>query len=346
MNRQVAISLAVLLVAGFLIYALGTTLNYRRYSGDVVEEMMYFPSGQMLEVASVGYETLVADLLWLRGIQYYGEHRRTDRSYPLAEHVFSTITDLDPWFIGAYRFGAFVLSQDVGRPVASIRLIKKGMQNNPGRWQLPFDLGFLYFIEMDDHDRAAHFFRFASWQEDAPELVKRFSAFAYRKAGKTSMAKALWEEILRSSTNDVMKETAEHALKSILRDELSDSLEVRVQGFHSSRGRMPRSLEELVEADLLRSVPPDPFGGRYFLNAADGEVLSTSAVAEQAGHTKRYVERLLGRFHSREGSYPATLAGLVDAGLVESVPHVPGTLIRYDALAGTVDFVITSDIVE
>jgi hypothetical protein len=340
-NRQVLASLAVILVAGFLIHALGVTLNFRRYSGDVVEEMMYFPSGHMLDIASLGYETLVADLLWLRGIQYYGEHRRTDRSYPLAEHVFSTITDLDPWFIGAYRFGAFVLSQDVGQPVAGVRLIRKGMLNNPGQWQLPFDLGFLYFIELDDHDRAAHFFRFASWQDDAPQLAKRFSAFAYRKAGKTAMAKALWEEILRSSTNDVMKETAEHALKSILRDELADSLRVRVDRFSRSTGMAPRTLSELVKAGLLRSVPPDPFGGEYFIDGETGDVLSSSEVLEQADHAKRYVERLLTRYYDQEGTYPRALMDLKDTGLVEDLPRVPGTRIEYHPGEGTVDYVLT-----
>ncbi len=340
MNKQAMISLAVLLVAGSLIYALGATLNFHRYSDDVVEEMMYFPSGHLLEVASLGYETLVADLLWLRGIQYYGQHRRTDRSYPLAEHVFSTITDLDPLFVGAYRFGAFVLTQDVGQPIAGIRLIKKGMLHNPGRWQLPFDLGFLYFIEMDDHASAAHFFRFASWQDNAPELVKRFSAFAYRKAGKTTIAKALWEEIQRSSTNNVMKETADYALKSILRDELADSLAVRVERFRSSTGRPPRTLTELVGAGLLRSVPPDPFGGEYFMDSETGTVLSTSAVSEKAGHTKRYVEKLLRRYCSQEGDYPRSLTGLEDAGFVESIPRVPGTDTEYDPETGTVDYVL------
>ena len=93
MNRQVLLTGTILVAAGFFIYTLGVTLNYRRYSDDVVEEMMYFPSGSLLELASAGNETLIADFLWLRGIQYYGEHRRTDRSYPLAEHVFSTITE-------------------------------------------------------------------------------------------------------------------------------------------------------------------------------------------------------------------------------------------------------------
>lgn len=340
MSRQVFLTVTILVVAGFFIYTLGVTLNYRRYSDDVVEEMMYFPSGSLLELASAGNETLVADFLWLRGIQYYGEHRRTDRSYPLAEHVFSTITDLDPQFVGAYRFGAFVLGQDAGQPVAGINLIRKGMVQNPGTWQLPFDLGFLYFIQMNDSRSAAHFFNFAARQEGAPELVKRFSAFAYRKAGKTEAAKALWEEISRSSDNEVMKETADFALRSITRDEIADSLESRVARFRALRGRSPADLSELVTAGLVRKVPDDLFGGTYFLDPESDRVLSTSAVLEAAERTGRYIERLVAHYRDQTGRYPRLLGDLEASGLVDSLPQVAGAHVRYDATEGTVKYVL------
>lgn len=346
MNKHTVSALLIVVVAGFLIYALGTTLNYQRYSGDVEVELMYFPSGKFLEIASLGYETLVADLLWLKGIQYYGEHRRTDRSYPLAEHIFTTITDLDPRFIGAYRFGAFVLGQDAGQPVSGVNLIKKGMLNNPGEWQLPFDLGFLYFLELDDSRAAAHFFNFAARHEGAPDLAKRFSAFAYRKAGKNRLAKSLWEEIYWSSDNEVMKQTAEHALKSILRDEIADSLEAAIERLASSTGNLPETLGHLVEAGMVQSIPEDPFGGTYFMVPGSREVLSTSAVSESADRTKRYIERLLGRYRDRHGHYPTELEDLQKSGLVEDLPSVPGTRISYDPQSGTVDIVLTGSPVE
>jgi hypothetical protein len=341
-SRQSLLAFVILAGSGFLIYALGVTLNYQRYSNDVVEELMYFPSGELLEVASLGYETLVADMLWLRGIQYYGEHRRTDKSYPLAEHIFSTITDLDPRFIGAYRFGAFVLGQDVGRPAAGIELIKKGMLNNPGEWQLPFDLGFMYFIMLDDSRKAAHFFNFAARQKDAPDLAKRFSAFAYRKAGKTELARALWEEIYRSSDNDVMRETAEYSMRSILRDEIADSLRVRVERFEAATGTRPAALQELVEARLLGSVPEDPFGGTYFLDPASGAVLSTTAVSAAAERAAGYLERLLGRYHDRHGLFPDELEDLVRSGLVDELPQVAGADLTYDPGSGSIGYVIRS----
>jgi tetratricopeptide (TPR) repeat protein len=338
-KSKTLLGLVIVVGAATLIYFLGITLNEQRYSGDIIEELMYFPSGRMLRVASLGYDTLVADLLWLRGIQYYGEHRRGDQEYPLAEHVFATITDLDPRFIGAYRFGAYVLAQDVGQPAAGIELLKKGIRNNPDRWQLPFDLGFMYFIELEDNAKAAHFFRFASRFADAPEITKRFTAFAYRKAGRTNVAKALWEEIHRSSPNEIVREAAEYALKNIHLDDTVDALDAMVERFRSDNGRSPAGLNELVTSGLLKGIPHDPFGGEYFLDPRTQTVMSTTRVTDRAEDNKRFLEKLTARYAEKKGHYPASILDLIEEGLVPEVAEVAGARMLYDPETGTVRYI-------
>jgi hypothetical protein len=140
-----------------------------------------------------------------------------------------------------------------------------------------------------------------------------------------------------------MRETAEYALKAILRDQLADSLEVRLKRFQALEGRRPATLLELVTTGLVRSIPQDPLGGEYFLDPETGAVLSTSAVADEADRSKRYVERLIGRYRDQQGHYPRSLSDLEKSGLVESVPSVPGTLAEYDSATGTVEYVLTRD---
>jgi hypothetical protein len=330
--------LAVLVAAGAGIHWLGIRLDYERYRGDIREELMYFPSGRLMQIASIGFQTLASDLLWLKGVQYYGEHRRSDREYPLAEHVFSTITDLDPSFLGAYRFGAFVLAQDVGQPAAGIELLRKGMRNNPGHWQLPFDLGFLYFNTVRDNAKAAHFFKFASRLEDSPDIARRFTAFAYRKAGRNDIALSLWQEIYESSSNRVMRETAVNAINRIRLDQATDALTGLVREHTQRAGRPPADLGELVEAGLVKAIPDDPFGGRYFLDSTTGCVLSTTEVAEEARHMTTYVQRILDRYHDRYGYYPDSISELENEGLTERVPNVAGAEMDYDHEAGTIEY--------
>jgi tetratricopeptide (TPR) repeat protein len=335
-QKIVLVLLLIGAVAG--VCGLGTVLDYQRYSGDIVEELTYFPSGRFLRIASLGYQALASDLLWLKGIQYYGEHRRGDKYYPLADHIFSTVTDLDPRFLGAYRFGAFVLAQDMGQPALGVRLLKKGMVSNPGSWQLPFDLGFLYFTSADDA-KAAHFFRMASQLEDSPEIARRFSAFAYRRAGRADVALSLWEEIYRSSTNSVIKESALYSIKSIRRDQIGETITGLVEAFNAKRGRFPHGLRDLVDAGLIDVIPGDPFGGAYFFDPTSRRVLCTTAVEEEAQRTRDYLERKARQYHDEAGHFPTSISELVSEGLIDRVPDVTGASLHYDASDGGVHYV-------
>lgn len=338
-RKHLIASVGILLCSAVLLYYLGNILDKRRYSGDVMEELMYFPSGRILSTASLGYDAVIADFLWLRGIQYYGEHHRSDQEYHLAKHIFSTITDLDPMFVGAYRFGAFVLAQDVGQPVAGAELLRKGIRSNPESWELPFDLGFMYFVELDQHAKAAHYFKFASRLDDAPDIASRFTAFAYRKAGKSDMAKELWTEIHRSSSNSVMKINAEYALKNIRLEEVADTLTAMVRKLKAGSGVTPKSLGDLKRAGMVTRIPPDPFGGHYFLDSSTGKVLSTTRISDEAERSKRYLDKLLKRHLDKHGRYPDALAELVADGQVPEVPEIEGTVLEYDPAKGKVEYV-------
>lgn len=328
-------------LAAIAIYALAGILDHDRYANTVVEELTYFPSGRFLDLASIGYETVACDMLWLKGIQYYGRHHSTDRDYPLAEHIFSTITDLDPQFLGAYRFGAFVLAQDVGQPSAGIELLRKGMYSNPCIWQLPFDLGFLYFTSIRDNVKAAHFFRLASRFADSPSIAKRFTAFAYKKAGRPDVALPLWAEIYMSSTNKVMKDNALYAINSIRLEQTADALTDAVGRFHESAGRYPSTIAELAKVGLVEGIPPDPFGGRYFFDQETKVVLSTTKVMEEAENMRRYLERRVARYVDKRGRFPETIFALKEEAFITEIPVVPGAEIKYDPAGGTVGYVFS-----
>jgi tetratricopeptide (TPR) repeat protein len=326
----------VMIAAGAAIVRLGATLDQRRYADDIIEELTYFPSGRFMTLADLGFGTLIADAMWLRGIQYYGTHRKSDRAYPLAEHVFATLTDLDPQFINAYRFGALVLAEDVGATGAAIDLLRKGIRNNPDRWEIPFDLGFIHFVQRNDWARAAHYFRFASRLENSPEITRRFTAFAYKKAGRTDLSRALWEELYASTDNAVMKETAEAAIKNICIDETTQALSGAVAKFHEATGRVPTGLSDVVKAGLAKEVPAEPFGGFYFIDPATGRVLSTSRVTVLAAKAVAVLQKAVERHNGRTGSLPQSLADLVSEGLVEQLPEVEGARLAYDPASGTV----------
>ncbi|HVP56478.1 MAG TPA: hypothetical protein VMU02_00140 [bacterium] len=324
----------VLISAAAAITKVAATLDHRRYEGDVVEELTYFPSGRFLELADLGFGALIADGMWLRGIQYYGAHHKSDKAYPLAEHIFSTITDLDPEFISAYRFGGIVLSEDVGATGAAIDLLKKGIRSNPGRWELPFDLGFIYFVDCNDCAKAARYFSLASRMDNPPEITKRFTAFAFRKAGKTEVARALWQQLYDSTGNRVIKDAAAAAIKNIDLDTTVQQLSALVERFRQNSGRYPAEISDLVRAGLARRIPEDPFGGSYLIDGETHHVLSTSRVEDEAAKTVESLTKAIERFNRQNGRFPASLEELKSAGLIETVPEVEGARLAYERSTG------------
>jgi len=182
-----------------------------------LEELSYYPSGQLLRPASFGHSEAAADLAWLRAVQYYGEHRRSDNRFTRMSHVFDVLTSLAPGFVPAYVFGAFALAQEGGQFPAAESLMLKGLERNPASGELAFQLGFLYYVRPGGRslNQAAEYFEQSARQADAPRNASRFAAFARQHAGRLQVAYELWSEVYHNSPNRYLRATAEREMEKI-----------------------------------------------------------------------------------------------------------------------------------
>ncbi len=181
------------------------------------EELAYYPSGQALRPATLGHAESAADLAWLRAVQYYGEHRRSDLRFMKLEHVFDILTSLAPRFYSPYVFGAFALAQEGRDFPAAERLLRKGIAANPHSGRLAFELGFLYFVRPGGRDLplAAEYFERASHLPGAPNNTARFAASARQHSGNLVVALQLWHEVLATTDNRYLREMAEREIGRI-----------------------------------------------------------------------------------------------------------------------------------
>jgi len=182
-----------------------------------LEELSYYPSGALLRPATLGHPETAADLAWLRAVQYYGEHRRSDNRFVRMEHVFDVLTSLSPHYVSAYVFGAFALAQEGRDFPAAEQLMRLGLERNPRSGLLAFEAGFLYYVKPGGRDlrRAAEYFEQASRQADAPPQAARFAAFTRQAAGELEVAYALWSGVLHESPNPWLRRMAEEEMEKI-----------------------------------------------------------------------------------------------------------------------------------
>jgi hypothetical protein len=179
------------------------------------DELLYYPSGVAIEKASLGHQNTAADIAWLRAIQYYGEHKRSDRTFTMTGHIFDIITDLDPQFVNAYIFGGLVTAEDAGDVQRGVALMEKGVRHNPESWQMAFETGFVEYVCARDYANAARHFRKAAGLPGAPESAQRFAAFVSARAGDPRAALYLWSEFAQRTTNAEMRKKAMEQIEKL-----------------------------------------------------------------------------------------------------------------------------------
>lgn len=225
MKRSIIEAILLVLALAFLFLSARSVeeLSAEKRALDV----LYLPSGEFIDQASLGYRNLAADLLWVKTVQYYGGFRLGQNDLQLFSHLIDVITDLDPQFIFAYLFGGLVIAEDLGYFEEGMAFIEKGIEHNPTDWWLVFELGFLNYVYARDYGAAEHYFRLASRLPGADEISRRFAAFVAAKAGHTETSITMWEELARTSDNPHIRQLAEDYLEKLKGQSTTDEGKVR-----------------------------------------------------------------------------------------------------------------------
>ena len=262
----------LLLALGLLASAAGAqaAIASRSAGQTPIAPLLYLPSGRYLRVASLGFDGIAADVLYLWSIQYYSNYRIEDR-YRYVEHIYrDIITDLDPHYMDAYLTGALIMVIEAKQPESALRLLDKGIASNPAEWILAFEAGYVCYNDLRDYPRAAAYFEKAIAVPDVHPIVRRFYAEMYDKAGDKRTSLREWMAIQETADDDYVRTVAWNHVHDLKVDvDLSD-LGSAAQAFRARVGRWPAALPDLVRGGFLRALPLDPEGRPYDYDPAAG----------------------------------------------------------------------------
>ena len=241
-----------------------------------LEEVLFVTSPKMVKRMSLGYDGLLADIYWTRAVQYFGgHHAERARDFRLLAPLLEITTTLDPKLLVAYQFGANFLApkppNGAGLPQKAIELVHNGINNNPNDWNLYYQLGFVYYMDLKDYARAAEAFAHGSELPGAHPFMKIIAAQMAQHAGDNQMARALWMTTYQSTQDKQIRGNAIAHLRALQVSDDIDALQELVGQYGRKTGVLPRSMTDLVGAGLLRSIPLDPTGRPYRI-ASDGRI--------------------------------------------------------------------------
>ena len=215
------------LVGGVLLGCLSVaTIKAERFTHrPYLYDDLYLPSGDFIGQVSMGYRQIAADFIWMSAVQYYGGYRHENHDLNYFEGLIEIVNELDPHFIFPYVFGAVVMSQDVRDFDRATAILKRGMVRNPTSWELPFEIGFLYYIDANNPQEAVRYFDLASRIPGSPDQARRFAAFVYSELGHTQTSMLMWQTLKETTNEPYMRELAERYLEKLERGESLRSYE-------------------------------------------------------------------------------------------------------------------------
>src|SRR5436309_514211 len=225
-------------------------------SGGTAEEVLYLSSPTVLKRISLGYGGLLADVYWTRAVQYFGsKHHNGAQHYELLAPLLEITTALDPQLLVAYEYGANFLApkppDGAGMPRRAIELAEYGIRNNPNEWKLYYQLGFIYYTELQDYAAAAEAFERGSRVPEAHPWLKLMAAQMAEHAGDFQTARMLWTTMYQSTQDRSIRANAAAHLRALQVDEDVLVLERLVNIYRAKTGRVPESFSVLETAGLL-----------------------------------------------------------------------------------------------
>ena len=234
---------------------------------QLVEDVLFIPSGHALKRMSLGYDGLLADIYWTRAVQYFGtKHHEKAARYELLSPLLNITTELDPHLLPAYQFGSIFLAQappdGAGEPRAAAALVERGIRENPEDWQLYYNLGWIDYSELKDYQAASEAFQRGSQVPGSSPALRVLSGVMAQRISDSRTARFLWTQIYQTTDNEMVRNNALKRLAALQVDDDVTRLQQDVQAYQHAYGHYPANWAEL-EAHGWRGPEIDPAGNPY-----------------------------------------------------------------------------------
>jgi hypothetical protein len=290
------IPICVLLAGLTALYPLQRSIDQIAPREVISDETIYL-SGATVKRMSLGLEGLLAEIYWIRTIQYFGR-KLLDSGKPLSSAaskgirmdllapLLNVIVTLDPHHLPAYRFGAiFLPERDMP---AAVALLEKGIRENPGDWRMYLDLGYIHWQAGNDatgEARANYYAKAGEWYERGSEVpgalwwMRDLAGSMKIQGGSREAARAIYSAYLESDDANIRSQASARLKQLRALDEI-DFMNAEVARYKEQTGKCPYTLA--LFGPMLYSVgialredawPLDPDGFPYNLDQSTCKVM-------------------------------------------------------------------------
>lgn len=253
---ELLLGLVVLTAIGIAALIQDRRFKNLEFKAELFQQRLELAPAAIARAASLGYDEIYADYLWLQSIQAFGSGWITPNqdTKPIVKY-FDNLTDIAPEYIAAYRFGNLVVGDQRRDYEGGRYLLRKGTIANYRRdYSLPY-LGLYNSIWEGNNPADGRWF--ASYLKKAPEtpnFMLRLEEYIERKAGRFDAAydinmRYLLEYVV--TNNDLERDIMMRRISDVLGRQYKAALTEGAKRFLAEHHRHPRAMEELLRPEYL-----------------------------------------------------------------------------------------------
>ena len=276
--KQTILTVAVLILGFAAVFALSGFLEKNRPAlPEGYEDEDLAVQGANLKGYALGSEGLLADWYWMKSLQYIGDKivksekgismdSMRDLNPRLLYPYLDNATTLDPQFMSVYEYGAMILPEV--DDAQAIKLLEKGISENPKSWRLYHNLGYIYW-RLKNYEQASETYAAGAKIEGSPDWMRLMSGKTKLDGGSRETARRIYGQIFDQAEDTRTKETAQLRLWQLDSLDERDAVQKVLSDFKSKNNRCAGNWREIIP--LLRTVKL-PDGRDFRLDDADNLV--------------------------------------------------------------------------
>jgi hypothetical protein len=224
---------------------------------------------ELLKALACEFKGLMADYYLMEAASFVGGNTiPTEKQWNAVARLLEQSSVLDPYFRQTYILAQGVLPWGGKKYKETLALLERSKKHRYWDWEPGFYKGFDYFYFLKDNLTASKELMEASQKPDAPILIATLASRLASEVGQTQAAIVFLNTMLANTEDEDIRKTLEKrvlALKGVL------ILQRAIDRFQDKLGRLPATLNELVDEFILPAIPFNPYERSY--SYRDGKVI-------------------------------------------------------------------------
>jgi hypothetical protein len=230
---------------------------------------VFLPSPEATKVASLGFNMVIADLMWIRAVLLFVDFLGSegDHGAQWTHSVLKTVGTLDPAWRTPFFYGGGMLRL-LNNVEGSDEIFADGMKAFPQDAYFPFSLAMNAYLHHQDLDLAVKHLQAAAAMPGAPRWYRSAAAEFISRRGQRTTALLYLKEQIDNANSERERILLDNKFKSLQHEQVSEMLQGRKKKWEAFNGRTMESVKSLAP------LPPDPLDGQWIV-AVDGKVRSS-----------------------------------------------------------------------